>query len=134
MADLYDLARRHEVRTVTDTQLAAQTDKDLLATPPQRRDQAGTAENDPDAEYVLAGIEFSAVAAGTLKLHTDAAGAGQIGNIWQFAANFNSGFIPCWKKCGRNKGLKYASTGTNPNVSLTLHYIVKRYGASKPKP
>ena len=121
----------NEIKQVDDQQTAAQTDKQLLAAPTSR-DMNGTSATDVNAEYIVVGLEFSAVAAGTLYLeNADGGGSARKSITYQFPATFNSGLIPTWIQMGKGLPLKYTSTGTNPNVSLKVHYILKKYGLQR---
>lgn len=119
-----------EILTVSDKQTAAQ-DATVLLNEMTRRDQAGDTDNDPDAEYEILGLEFESVAAGTLVLHTDAAAAGPVSRVYAFPANHRSGFIPMRVRIGKNKKLRYTTTGTNPTVGLTVQYRKRRYSSAR---
>lgn len=121
----------NEVKQVDDQQTAAQTDTQLLAAPTSR-DQAGTGATDPNGEYIVVGIEFSALAAGTLYLeNANGGGAARKSITYQFPATYNSGLIPTWIPLGKGLPLKYTTTGTNPTVSLKVHYILKKHGGAQ---
>lgn len=119
------------ILTVTARSTAAAADQSLLATI-KRRDQAGTQEVDKDAFYEIVGIELTALAAGTLQLHSTTGPADKLGVKYQFPATFNSGFIPLKIAVLKEKPVLWTTTGTNPTVEFTLYYRIRRPSSAKP--
>lgn len=122
----------NEVKQADDQQTAAQTDKALVAAP-VTRDQAGTAINpDPNAEHIIVGVEFGALAAGTLYFeNANGGGSARKSITYNFPATFNSGLLPTWIPMGKGLPIQYTTTGTNPTVSIKIHYITKKYGLQR---
>lgn len=121
----------NEVKQADDQQTAAQTDKALVAAP-TTRDMNSTNATDPNAEHIIVGVEFAALAAGTLYFeNANGGGSARKSITYNFPATYSSGLLATWIPMGKGLPIQYTTTGTNPTVSLKIHYITKKYGLQR---
>lgn len=124
--------KSNEILFASDKQTAAQTDKELVAAPTSRDMAGDVVDPDPDVEYIIVGIEASALAAGTFYLeNADGGAAAQKSILYQHSATFVMGMTPTWLPMGKGLPIKYTNTGTNPTLSIRIAYIRKKTSYSR---
>lgn len=115
------------VKSAKDQQAVAQVDT-VLVQAPRRIDQAGTVENDSEAEHVVVGIEFSVTAALNFFLHTGVAGAGRKSITHYLPANAGD-YVDTFIKMGKGNPIRYTSSAGT--LSLRVRYITIKDSQSR---
>ena len=123
---LVEMMRTFQMKSITDIRTNDVANQAIIATP-KLRDLAGDAVVDPNAEYIVVGLELSASADGVFQL-TD--GSAVKGLKHWILAKTSRGLIETWVPMGRGTGLCYTTTITG-DLNVTVHFIRKNYSSAK---